>query len=82
MNDGGGHDGNLVRLLSEPTQENIDAVVALELGARRAAISFADILYVHWRELTALERQTCREALEEFNWPHREFGMLEHQPFD
>ena len=34
------------------------------------------------RQLTALERQTCREALEEFNWPHREFGTLEHQPFD
>jgi hypothetical protein len=68
--------------LSEPTQENIDALVALELGARRAAISFADVLNVHWRELTAMERQTCREALEEFNWPHREFGMLEYEPFD
>jgi NAD(P)-dependent dehydrogenase (short-subunit alcohol dehydrogenase family) len=68
--------------LSEPTQENIDALVALELGARRAAISFADVLNIHWRELTAWERQTCREALEEFNWPHREFGMLEYEPFD
>jgi hypothetical protein len=68
--------------LSEPTQKNIDALVALELGGRRAATSFADILCAHWHELTAKERQACREALEEFNWPHRELGMLEHQPFD
>jgi predicted DNA binding protein len=68
--------------LSEPTEKNIDALVALELGGRRAATSFADILDAHWHELTDKERQACREALEEFNWPRRELGMPDHPPFD
>ena len=66
--------------LSEPTQENIDAVVALELGARRAAIGFADVLYVHWRELTALERQTAARRWRSSTGPTGSSGCSSTSP--